>query len=200
MTRAPGPDRDNWERVSRILDRILDDAGESDRDSILQEECGDDEDLRRDVEDLLVGVEDRDDLLDRALEDATPDLLDGLAGDLRRTFDSDQAGRTIDRYRLVEVLGRGGMGVVYLAERADEHFEKRVALKLMPRGLETPEKERRFLIERQILAHLEHPGIARLLDGGVTDEGFPYLVLEHIDGEPIDEYCRNRSLSVRERL
>ncbi len=200
MTRAPGPDRANWERVSRILDRILDDAGESDRDSILQEECGDDEDLRRDVEDLLVGVEDRDDLLDRALEDATPDLLDGLAGDLRRTFDSDQAGRTIDRYRLVEVLGRGGMGVVYLAERADEHFEKRVALKLMPRGLETPEKERRFLIERQILAHLEHPGIARLLDGGVTDEGFPYLVMEHIDGEPIDEYCRNRSLSVRERL
>jgi serine/threonine-protein kinase len=92
------------------------------------------------------------------------------------------------------------MGVVYLAERADEHFEKRVALKLMPRGLETREKERRFLIERQILARLEHPGIARLLDGGVTDEGFPYLVMEHIDGEPIDDYCRNRSLSVRERL
>ena len=200
MTRAPGPDRDNWKRVSRILDRILDDAGESDLDAILQEECGDDEDLRREVEELLGGVEDQDDLLDRALGEATPDLLDGLASDLKRTFDSDQAGRTIDRYRLVEVLGRGGMGVVYLAERADEHFEKRVALKLMPRGLETPEKERRFLIERQILAHLEHPGIARLLDGGVTDEAFPYLVMEHIDGEPIDDYCRIRSLSVRERL
>ena len=200
MTRAPGPDRDNWKRVSRILDRILDDAGESDLDAILQEECGDDEDLRREVEELLGGVEDQDDLLDRALGEATPDLLDGLASDLKRTFESDQAGRTIDRYRLVEVLGRGGMGVVYLAERADEHFEKRVALKLMPRGLETPEKERRFLIERQILAHLEHPGIARLLDGGVTDEAFPYLVMEHIDGEPIDDYCRNRSLSVRERL
>ena len=200
MTRVAHSDRDDWARVSRILDRILDKPAESDREAILREECGDDEELRREVLELLAGVEDRDDLFERALVEATPDLLDGLVGDLGGTLDSDQAGRTIDRYRLIEVLGRGGMGVVYLAERADEHFEKRVALKLMPRGLETQEKERRFLIERQILARLEHPGIARLLDGGVTDEGFPYLVMEHIDGEPIDEFCRHRSLSIRDRL
>ncbi len=200
MTRAPNPDRDNWARVARILDKVLDDAGEADRESILQEECGDDTELRREVDELLAAAGDQDDLLERPLGEGTPDLLEGLASDLQGTLDSDLAGRTIDRYRLLEVLGRGGMGVVYLAERADEHFEKRVALKLMPRGLETPEKERRFLIERQILARLEHPGIARLLDGGVTDEGFPYLVMEHVDGGPIDDYCRDRRLSIRDRL
>ena len=92
------------------------------------------------------------------------------------------------------------MGVVYLAERAYWQFEKRVALKLLPLGFETPERERRFRVERQILARLEHPGIARLLDGGVTDEGYPYLVMERIEGEPIDRYCESRLLPVRERL
>ncbi len=200
MTELAHTDRDNWARVARILDQILDAADASDRESILQEQCGDDSKLRQEVEALLAAAQDQEDILDQPLGEGTPDLLAGLASDLGETLDTDQAGRTIDRYRLVEVLGRGGMGIVYLAERADEHFEKSVALKLIPRGLETPEKERRFLIERQILAHLEHPGIARLLDGGVTDEGFPYLVMEHIDGEPIDEFCRHRSLSVRDRL
>ena len=200
MTELAHTDRDNWARVARILDQILDAADASDRESILQEQCGDDSKLRREVEALFAAAQDQEDILDQPLGEGTPDLLAGLASDLGETLDTDQAGRTIDRYRLVEVLGRGGMGVVYLAERADEHFEKSVALKLIPRGLETPEKERRFLIERQILARLEHPGIARLLDGGVTDEGFPYLVMEYVDGEPIDEYCRNRGLSVRDRL
>src|SRR5687767_8949586 len=102
-------------------------------------------------------------------------------------------------YRLVRELGQGGMGVVHLAER-DDLFHQRVAVKIVRHGLDTPELLQRFLAERQILASLSHPNIARLLDGGVTDDGRPYLVLEYVEGEPIDAYCRRRSLSARDRV
>jgi serine/threonine-protein kinase len=92
------------------------------------------------------------------------------------------------------------MGVVYLAERADQQFEQRVAIKLMPRGLETAEMERRLRLERQILANLQHPNIAHLLDGQMTEEGFPFLVMEHIEGRTIDRYCREERLDLESRL
>src|SRR5690606_25102516 len=109
-------------------------------------------------------------------------------------------GVRVGAYRIVHEIGRGGMGVVYLAERADEEFEKRVALKVVKRGMDTDEVLRRFRHERQILASLEHPNIARLLDGGATSDGRPYLVMEHVEGEPIDAYCDRRRLGIRERL
>jgi len=108
-------------------------------------------------------------------------------------------GRTIGGYRLVELLDRGGMGSVYLAERED--FEQRVALKLIRRGLDLDDVlVRRFHNERQILARLDHPNIARLLDGGTTEDRLPYFVMELVDGEPIDRYCERRGLSLAERL
>ncbi|UFP95806.1 serine/threonine-protein kinase [Gloeobacter morelensis] len=110
------------------------------------------------------------------------------------------AGRRLGAYRLVGELGRGGMGVVYLAERADGLFSKRVAVKVLQPGRGAPLLLERFVQERQILANLEHPHIARLIDGGTSEEGLPYLVMEYVDGEPIDRYCRTQRLPVRERL
>ncbi|MFP5287047.1 MAG: serine/threonine-protein kinase, partial [Thermoanaerobaculia bacterium] len=102
-------------------------------------------------------------------------------------------------YRLVRLLGRGGMGEVHLAERADGEYRGQVAIKLLA-GPFGKERERRLRRERQILASLRHPGIAALYDGGITEDGRPYLVMEHVDGQPIDEYCEERRLAVRERL
>ncbi|RMH21978.1 MAG: serine/threonine-protein kinase [Acidobacteria bacterium] len=110
-----------------------------------------------------------------------------------------EVGRRIGPYRIVRLLGRGGMGAVYLAVREDE-FEQRVALKLIQSGLDSAEVIRRFHVERQILARLEHPNIARLLDGGTTGEGLPYFAMEYVEGEPLDRYCDRHGLTTRQRL
>ena len=102
-------------------------------------------------------------------------------------------------YKLVKMLGEGGMGAVYLAERDDDEFLQQVAIKVV-RGLLDPERVRQFRAERQILAWLEHPNIARLLDGGTTPEGLPYLVMEQVEGVPIDQHCDTQQLSVEDRL
>ncbi|HEX4956511.1 MAG TPA: serine/threonine-protein kinase [Thermoanaerobaculia bacterium] len=110
------------------------------------------------------------------------------------------AGTLIGPYRIVTRIGQGGMGEVYLAERADGAFEQKVALKLIKRGMDSAEIVRRFLTERQILAHLDHPGIARLLDGGSSADGRPYFVMEHVDGEPLLAHCARTVPSVEERV
>lgn len=109
-------------------------------------------------------------------------------------------GRRIGPYRILSVLGRGGMGVVCLAERADGAWQQQVALKLLPPALASGALAERFLLERRILARLEHPGIARLLDGGLTDDGDPYFVLEYVEGEPLTDGCDRRRLGLEERL
>ena len=109
-------------------------------------------------------------------------------------------GQMLGRYRLVRKLGSGGMGDVYLAERADDEYQQRVAIKIVRSGLFAPQIQSRLRMERQILATLQHPNIARLLDGGRAPDGTPYLVMEYIDGEPIDTYCDRRRLSIEARL
>lgn len=111
-----------------------------------------------------------------------------------------QAGRIVGHYQLLSEIGRGGMATVYLAERIDGTYQQQVALKLVRSGADNDEISRRFKQERQILARLEHPNIARLFDGGTTDDGRPYLVMEHIAGKPITQYCRQRRLALAERL
>lgn len=106
----------------------------------------------------------------------------------------------IGAYRLLEVIGQGGMGTVYRAHRDDEAFEKEVAVKVLPPGLGTDHLRDRFQVERQILAGLEHPGISRLIDGGVTSGGTPYLVMELVEGEPIDRYCAKHGLPLDARI
>lgn len=109
-------------------------------------------------------------------------------------------GKRIGPYRIVEEIGHGGMGAVFLAERADEQYEQHVAIKLVKTGFDNVFITNRFLNERQILANLDHPNIANLLDGGTTEDGSPYLVMEFIDGLPIDQYCDKHKLPIIERL
>ncbi|MGQ0540845.1 MAG: protein kinase domain-containing protein, partial [Blastocatellia bacterium] len=112
----------------------------------------------------------------------------------------DLSGNQIDDYVLLKTIGAGGMGTVYLAERKGEGFSQKVAVKLIKRGMDTNAVLKRFLMERQILANLEHPFIARMLDGGSTPDGLPYFVMEHVDGEPIRSYCDNQGLETTSRL
>ncbi|MEM8994711.1 MAG: serine/threonine-protein kinase [Acidobacteriota bacterium] len=173
-------------RVFSVLDEALD-AEPAGRGALLDRLCGDDAALRAEV--------------DRLLAKEPSGILAAPAFDVHGRGDGAEGGvgRTIGDYRLVEVLGRGGMGTVYVAERVS--FEQRVALKIIRRGLDLdPILVQRFENERQVLARLEHPGIARLLDGGSTAEGLPYVAMELVDGEPLDAYCRTRELGLRARL
>src|SRR5687768_14441306 len=134
-------------------------------------------------------------------KEPSPDLPGGspstrtVSGEERRA-----AERRIGPYRILRELGHGGMGTVYLAARADEQFHKRVALKVIRSGADSEEVVRHFKRERQILASLDHPNVARLLDGGTTDDGLPYFVMEYIEGEPLLAYCDSRGLATDERL
>lgn len=139
------------------------------------------------------------------LDDPLADRAHGLVAELVAGVGPElgQApgpGDVIGPWRLVEPLGRGGMGEVFLVERADPLFQQVAALKLLRRGLDSDEVVRRFERERQILARLEHPAIARLLDGGIAPDGRPYLVMERIEGEPITEFCTRRELGVEARI
>lgn len=124
----------------------------------------------------------------------------GTASILRSDVDLRLDGSHIGAYRILQELGRGGMGVVYLAERADGVYQQQVAVKVLQEGVFTAALAERFRQERQMLAGLTHPGIARLLDGGVLGDGRPYLVLEFVDGLPIDRYCEERGLDTRARM
>ena len=117
--------------------------------------------------------------------------------------DSDEglgAGETVGAWTIVQPIGRGGMGLVYLVSRSDGSFEKRAALKVLPRAASSAEAVRRFEQERRILARLDHPNIAHLLDGGVDRRGLPYLVLEHVEGVAVDLHCDRERLGVEERI
>ena len=128
--------------------------------------------------------------IERAVGDAIHSVTAAAAGPVEQR---------LGPYRIVSAIGQGGMGTVYLAERADGAFEQRVAIKVV-RGLLDQDRVRRFRAERQILASLQHPNIARLVDGGTTDDGWPYLVMEYVEGTAIDTYAREHELSVVERL
>ncbi len=158
----------------------------------------DDSELATALRGLLAADRAAGDFLDGGAAGFAPDLLEDLAAENAPAAE-DRIGSTVGPWRLVSVLGRGGMGEVYRAERADGEFEQRVALKLLRPGAASESLRRRFLQERQVLARLEHPNIARLLDGG-TDDGRPYFVLELVEGEPIDEYCRDRRISIEDRV
>jgi serine/threonine-protein kinase len=180
-----------WTEVARIVDEALDLAAEQ-RAAFLDHACGADAELRREVDAILTGAEASNFLRDPAVVLAAP-IFD--SSDL-----ADTLGTLVGPYRLVRELGHGGMGEVYLAERADGHFQQRVALKLIKRGLDSEEILGRFLAERQVLARLNHPHIARLLDGGVTAEGQPWFAMEYVEGVPLHRYCDDGRLDLEQRL
>src|SRR5262245_27614926 len=162
-----------------------------DRAAYLARECGTDTALREEVEALLAAEPATDQGFGQLIGRAVRDALES---------GTDINGRRIGPYRIVRTIGQGGMGAVYLAERADEQYRGQVAIKLCNALFATPLAMERLRAERQILAGLDHPNIARLLDGGTTTEGMPYLIMEYIEGVPIDVYADQRALSLRERL
>jgi eukaryotic-like serine/threonine-protein kinase len=181
---------DRWQRLNEIFHGALArDPGS--RPDYLVQACADDAALRREAEDLL-----------RAHDGAELELgaIERLESALNESPLPGSAGLRLGPYRTSEEIGRGGMGSVWLADRVDGQFEQRVAIKLIKRGMDTAQILRRFEAERRILASFDHPNIARLIDGGTTDDGLPYFVMEHIEGKPIDEYAEERRLPLRMRL
>lgn len=163
------------------------------RADFLARACASDEELRMEVESLLAHDQSAEDFIEEsAFEVAARLLADDEAQPLKE--------RRIGPYRVVREIGRGGMGVVYLAVRDDDHFHKEVAIKLIKRGMDTDAVVRRFRNERQILAGFEHPFIARLLDGGATADGLPFLVMEYVAGTPLTDYCDRHGLTTSESL
>ncbi len=184
-------DAERWRRVREILGEALE-RDPAEQASFVERASGQDESLRREVEELLAADLRAGEFLD------TPAAL--AAAPLLSEEGSAQPPRAVGPYRILKLLGQGGMGVVYLAERADGQFEQRVALKLLRTGLTEGSPASRFLRERQILARLHHPGIARLLGGGITPEGTPYFALEYVEGRPLGHYCEQEALGLAARL
>jgi len=192
---------ERWQKVEAIFQTALDLVPEE-RGRYLSEACADDVSLKSDVETLLSQHESAGNLLEEPVYGET-EL--GALGSLEGFADAEDEhdpmiGRRLGAYRIEREVGRGGMGAVYEALRADKEFNKRVAIKLVKRGMDTDFILRRFRTERQILAALDHPHIARLLDGGTTDDGLPYFVMEYIEGQPLYNYCDEQQLSIGERL
>jgi eukaryotic-like serine/threonine-protein kinase len=158
----------------------------------LKNVCGDDDNLRSEVESLLAAHEKAQNFL------KVPPADTGTLN-LMESAQQLEAGHQIGAYKIIRVIGRGGMGTVYLAERADQQYKKYVAIKLI-KGTSTEIFLHHFRNERQILANFDHPNIARLLDGGSTDTGLPYFVMEYVEGITIDQYCDEHSLNITARL
>jgi len=189
---------ERWQRLRPLLDHAL----ELDRPArcvFVAQLDGADAELREDLSALLVEHErvgSR--TMPNALQLAAPAVADRLHEDAE--LDEARIGQTIGPYRLVRLLGAGGMGTVYLARRTQDGFEQEVALKVVRRSLGNQSARERFERERQILANLAHPGIALLFDGGQTSEGQSFYTMEYVDGEPLTEYCEGRALAIRERV
>ena len=186
---------ERWRQVEEIFQAALDLLPEE-RARYVTQVCATDTDLRRNVEVLLSQHDSAGDLLDHSLYGETDQSLFASFVDEK----DPMLGRRLGAYRIEREIGRGGMGAVYEAVRADNEFNKRAAIKLVKRGMDTDFILRRFRKERQILAALDHPHIGALLDGGTTDDGLPYFVMEFIEGQPLYSYCDNNQLNVTERL
>lgn len=178
--------QERWPRVEQLFAEALALAAAA-RPAFLTRACGDDGDLRREIESLLRSHE-------------TPGVLDTVrpSPDTAAPRPSLAPGTCLERWRIEGLIGRGGMGEVYAAFRADGTFEQHAALKLL--RYEAVSEMERFHAERRILARLEHSGIARLVDGGMTPDGRPYTVMEYVEGRPLTDYCRERRASLHERL
>jgi non-specific serine/threonine protein kinase/serine/threonine-protein kinase len=176
---------EQWEQIKTIfasaLEREPDERGE-----FLRQACGGDDALRAEVESLLSSY-----ASEKSSVGGAPAAALGA---------EDLAGQKTGPYKVIRQIGVGGMGAVYLAVRADDTYSKRVAIKLVQTGIDAQELTRRFRHERQILATLDHPNIARLVDGGATERGVPYFVMDYVEGTRIDEYCDSHRLSISDRI
>lgn len=189
--------KERWQRLENIFAEAVEIPADQ-RERWLDDACAGDPEMRSEIGRMIdadaaaEGVIDSPVFASPTFSELFPAIEDSVPPDL--------AGTRIGPYELVRELGRGGMGAVFLAKRADREFEQFVAVKLIKRGMDTDFILKRFRNERQILAKLSHPHIARLLDGGSTSDGLPYFVMEYVPGEPIHSFCDKRSFTVHERL
>ena len=183
---------ERWKQIEAVFEQALELDAEA-RPGFLRATCNGDDELQREVELLLESHAQAGNFLDRRSLFVSSDDIDDKSAAV-------PVGQVIGRYQIVREIGRGGMGAVYLAERADQQFKQKVAIKLIKRGMDTDAVLRHFRNERQILASFDHPNIARLFDAGTTEDGLPYFVMEYVEGVPIDRYCNERALAIRERL
>src|SRR5262245_14147599 len=176
---------ERWQRIEELFRTVVN-RPTGERDLYLTRVCDGDEELQREVLSLLA-------------RDTAEDFIRSPIASVAQSFtakpNDDLTGERIGPYRVRRLIGRGGMGTVYEAERDDEQFRQRVAIKIIKPGMDTDFVRDRFLRERQILASLDHPYIARLIDGGTTQDGLPYFVMEFVAGDPITVYCRLHQLS-----
>ena len=193
---TPNDVREQWREVQSLLDAALD-LPSDEREAFLARACADRPALRGEVSELLRAC----DASSRFLAEPVNQVAAPLLAEVMQAREVERIGTRVGPYRIVGEAGRGGMGMVFVAERADGEYEKRVALKLVtPRpGLEAF-GIRRFREERQILASLEHPGIARMLDGGVAEDGTPWFAMELVEGTRLDEHCAGNALGVAARV
>jgi eukaryotic-like serine/threonine-protein kinase len=195
-------DDGRWQQVDALFAAALE-IDASSRASFIAAQCDGDEWLAESVGGLFRSADEADALFEgSAILSRAKILSDAFAGldeDINRA-EAALLGTQLGAFELIDLIGRGGSAAVYLGERVDSQYRQRVAIKVARQGLADRDAEQRFRAERQILANLDHPNIARLLDGGTTDAGQPYLVMEYIDGESIDVYCNQRQLSVDARL
>jgi serine/threonine-protein kinase len=191
-------DTQRWQRIFAVFEEVSDASPEA-RDELLARLCAGDEDLRREVVALMT-ADAAAPRFEKGLDEARRAAAIACIGDGDPGTASMHTGDRIGSWRLLHELGTGGMGVVWLAERADGQFEQRVALKLVRSGLDSQAVQRRFLRERQILARLHHPHIAHLIDGGITAGGRPYFAMEHVEGLPLLHYCREHAVGLEGRI
>ena len=183
---------DNWDKIKSLFLEVIDLPPEE-RAAYLDKKCKDDLSLRKEVESLIESDQKVESFLEKPIiqndelntESTSPDSFIGMK---------------IGNYQIEKKIGEGGMAVVYSAIRIDDQFKKSVAVKFIKRGMDTDEIIKRFSIEQQALAGLDHPFIAKIIDGGTTENGLPYFIMELVEGEPIDQYCRNKDLTIQEKL
>ncbi len=204
---------ERWQKVEAIVQSALDIESGAERDCFVSDACAGDEELRGEVERLMVAADDADSFIEspawtnggllnsvakKNIRDSLDEQIENGGGSVDET--DNFIGIKIGVFELVKELGRGGMGAVYLATRAEGEFRQRVAVKLIKRGMDTDFIVKRFRHERQILASLNHPNIACLIDGGTSADGLPYFVMEYVEGKPLYRFCDERKLGTTERL
>ncbi len=182
-------DEKNWHNVKEIFLAALE-KDASDRTGFLDEICADDSDLRQEIESLLASHEEIEDFIEKPAFEVGEVFTTG----------ANQTEKHFGNYKIIHEIGAGGMGAVFLAERSDGEFEQKVAIKIIRQAIAESELISRFKRERQILATLNHPNIAKLLDGGVSDDGLPFLAMEYIEGEAITKFAERENLKLEERL
>ena len=190
-------DAEKWQRARQLFDELADLPPEE-WPRAMQDRGIEDPELREELLALLRA--DREDVIRTVVEGQAPNVLAELSDDENEGEQQKLAGLNVGPFRLIREIGSGGMGTVWLASRVDGEFEQQVAVKLIRSGWDAAEMLGRFRAERQILAHLSHPNIAHLIDGGVTSDGRPWLALEYVDGSDLRSYCDERQLDIGARL